>query len=67
MAHHIAGEEHIRYGTYTIKPMPAAGWLRILTALGAMRDEYQRLGLYGLAEDAERTLSEVQRQVLVTD
>lgn len=54
--------ETIRYGTYSAT-LTAADWQRILVALGAMRDEYQRIGLAGLSEDAERTLNQLRPQV----
>lgn len=52
----------VKYGTYPAT-LTAADWLRILTALGAMRDQYQRLGLDGLVKDTTRTLDQLTPQV----
>lgn len=54
--------EQIKYGTYPAT-LTASDWSNILTALGGMRDEYVRLGLNGLAEDVERTLTYLRPQV----
>lgn len=53
----------VKYGTYAAT-LTAADWERILTALGGMKDEYNKLGLKGLAEDTQRTLDSLYPQVL---
>ena len=55
--------ERVKYGTYSVM-LTAGSWSRILVAVGAMRDEYARMGFHGLAEDCERTLYGLRSQVL---
>lgn len=56
-------EQRVKYGTYPVT-MAAANWINVLTALGAMRDEYLKLGFPGLAEDVEHTRQMVESQVM---
>jgi hypothetical protein len=59
----VENSERVKMGTYAVT-LTAADYIRILTSLGAMRDEYTSLGLAGLAEDAERTRANVEAQVM---
>lgn len=53
----------VKFGTYPVT-LTAYGWTQVLMALGAMRDEFEKLELFGLAEDANQVWQKVHDQVM---